>query len=168
MERVLEGRTALVTGSTSGIGLGIAMFYAKAGAKVMLNGFGKPEDIARVRAEVGAAMGIAEAPYSAADLSKAEGCRQMVAEAQAALGSVDILVNNAGIQFVAPIDEFPEDKWDLIIAINMSSNYHAIKAALPGMKARAGVGSSTSPRRMAWSPRPTSRPMSPPSTAWSG
>jgi 3-hydroxybutyrate dehydrogenase len=136
MERVLEGRTALVTGSTSGIGLGIAMFYAKAGAKVMLNGFGKPEDIARVRAEVGAAMGIAEAPYSAADLSKAEGCRQMVAEAQAALGSVDILVNNAGIQFVAPIDEFPEDKWDLIIAINMSSNYHAIKAALPGMKAK--------------------------------
>ena len=136
MERVLAGRTALVTGSTSGIGLGIALFYAQAGARVMLNGFGKPEEIAKARAEVGAAMGGGEAPYSAADLSKPEQVRQMVKDAEAALGQVDILVNNAGIQFVAPIDEFPEDKFDAIIAINFTSNYHAIKAALPGMKAR--------------------------------
>src|SRR5690349_13780893 len=116
MDKILTGRTALVTGSTSGIGLGIARLYAEAGAKVMLNGFGKPEEIASARAEVGAAMGVAEAPYTAADLSKAEGVRQMIAEAEAALGSVDILVNNAGIQFVAPIDEFPDAKFEAIMA----------------------------------------------------
>jgi 3-hydroxybutyrate dehydrogenase len=136
MERVLEGRTALVTGSTSGIGHGIALLYAQAGAKVMLNGFGKPEEIARARAEVGAAMGVAEAPYSDADLSKPEAVRGMVRAAEAALGSLDILVNNAGIQYVAPVEEFPEAKFDAIIAINFASNFHAIKAALPGMKAR--------------------------------
>lgn len=137
MERILEGRTALVTGSTSGIGHGIALLYAQAGAKVMLNGFGRPEEIARARAEVGAAMGGGgEAPYSDADLSKPEAVRGMVAAAQEALGSLDILVNNAGIQHVAPVDEFPEEKFDAIIAINFASNFHAIKAALPGMKAR--------------------------------
>ena len=135
-ERILEGRTALVTGSTSGIGLGIALMYAQAGAKVMLNGFGRPEDIARARREVGDAMGVAEAPYSDADLSRAEAVRGMVRAAEEALGSVDILVNNAGIQHVAPVDEFPDDKWDAIIAINFTSNFHAIKAVLPGMKAR--------------------------------
>ncbi|MDO9712012.1 3-hydroxybutyrate dehydrogenase [Paracraurococcus lichenis] len=136
MEKILTGRTALVTGSTSGIGLGIAQLYAEAGAKVMLNGFGKPEEIARARAEVGAAMGVAEAPYSAADLSKPAAVRQMVQEAQETLGTLDILVNNAGIQFVAPIDEFPDDKFEAIMAINFSSNWYAIKAALPGMKQR--------------------------------
>jgi 3-hydroxybutyrate dehydrogenase len=136
MEQVLAGRTALVTGSTSGIGLGIAKIYAEAGARVMLNGFGKPEEIARARAEIGALQGGGDAPYSAADLSKPEAVRQMVREAEAALGQVDILVNNAGIQFVAPVDEFPDDRFDAIIAINFASNFHAIKAALPGMKAR--------------------------------
>jgi 3-hydroxybutyrate dehydrogenase len=136
MERTLEGRTALVTGSTSGIGLGIALLYAQAGAKVMLNGLGRPDDIARARREVGAAMGVEEAPFSDADLSRGEAVAGMVRAAEAALGSVDILVNNAGIQHVAPIDEFPEAKWDAIIAINFSSNFHAIKAALPGMKRR--------------------------------
>ncbi|MFC7475974.1 3-hydroxybutyrate dehydrogenase [Dankookia sp. GCM10030260] len=136
MDKTLTGRTALVTGSTSGIGLGIAQLFAEAGAKVMLNGFGKPEEIARARAEVGAAMGVAEAPYSAADLSKADAVKQMIAEAEAALGSVDILVNNAGIQFVAPIDEFPDARFEAIMAINFASNWYAIKAALPGMKAR--------------------------------
>ncbi len=136
MEQTLQGRAALITGSTSGIGLGIALLLARAGARVMLNGFGRPEEIARARAEVGAAMGGGEAPYSAADMSKPEAVRQMVAEADAALGRVDILVNNAGIQHVSPIEDFPEEKWDLILAINLSSNYHAIKAALPGMKAR--------------------------------
>ena len=136
MERVLEGRTALVTGSTSGIGLGIARLYAQAGARVMLNGFGRPEEIAAARAEIGALMGGGEAPYSAADLSKPDQVRQMVDAAAAALGTVDILVNNAGIQHVAPVEEFPEDRFDAIIAINFTSNFHAIKAALPGMKAR--------------------------------
>ena len=136
MERVLEGRTALVTGSTSGIGLGIARLYAGAGARVMLNGFGRPEEIAAARAEIGALMGGGEAPYSAADLSKPGEVRQMVEAAAAALGAVDILVNNAGIQHVAPVEEFPEDRFDAIIAINFTSNFHAIKAALPGMKAR--------------------------------
>ena len=136
MEKTLSGRTALVTGSTSGIGLGIAQLLAEAGAKVMLNGFGKPEEIAKARQEVGVAMGVAEAPYSGADLSKPEQVRQMIKDAEAALGSLDILVNNAGIQFVAPIEEFPDDKFDAIMAINFASNFHAIKAALPGMKAR--------------------------------
>ena len=136
MEKILSGRTALVTGSTSGIGLGIALLYAQAGAKVMLNGFGKPEEIARARAEVGAAMGVAEAPYSAADLSKTEAVYEMVKAAQDTLGSLDILVNNAGIQFVAPIDEFPDARFEAIMAINFASNWYAIKAALPGMKAR--------------------------------
>jgi 3-hydroxybutyrate dehydrogenase len=136
MEQTLAGRTALVTGSTSGIGLGIARIFAEAGAKVMLNGFGKPAEIAQARAEIGTLMGVAEAPYSAADLSKPAAVKQMVAEAEAALGSVDILVNNAGIQFVAPIEEFPDDKFEAIIAINFTSNFYAIKAALPGMRAR--------------------------------
>ena len=136
MERILTGRSALVTGSTSGIGLGIALLLAESGARVMLNGMGKAEDIAAARAKVGAAMGGGDAPYSAADLSKPAGVRAMVAEAEAALGGVDILVNNAGIQFVSPVEDFPEEKWDAIIAINMSSNFHAIRAALPGMRAR--------------------------------
>ena len=135
MERTLTGRTALVTGSTSGIGLGIARMFAEAGAKVMLNGLGRPEDIAAARREVGAARG-GEAPYSAHALSKPEAVRAMVAAAEKALGQVDILVNNAGIQFTAPVEDFPDEKWDQILAINLSSNFHAIKAVLPGMKAR--------------------------------
>ena len=129
MERMLAGRSALVTGSTSGIGLGIALLLAESGAKVMLNGMGKAEDIAAARTKVGAAMGGGDAPYSAADLSKPAGVRAMVAEAEAALGGVDILVNNAGIQFVSPVEDFPEEKWDAIIAINMSSNFHEIGRA---------------------------------------
>ena len=136
MDRTLEGRTALITGSTSGIGLGMALIMAEAGAKVMLNGFGKPEEIAAARAKVGAAMGGGDAPYSAADMSKPEEVRAMVADAEKALGAVDILVNNAGIQHVSPVEDFPEGKWDAILAINLSSNFHAIKAALPGMRAR--------------------------------
>jgi 3-hydroxybutyrate dehydrogenase len=136
MARLLDGRVALVTGSTSGIGLAIALRYAAEGAKVMLNGFGKPEEIAKVRADVGAAMGIAEAPYSPADMAKPEEIRAMVAACQAELGGCDILVNNAGIQFVSPVEDFPEDRFDRIIAINLVSNFHAIKAALPAMKAK--------------------------------
>ncbi|WP_198371843.1 3-hydroxybutyrate dehydrogenase [Roseomonas rosulenta] len=136
MDRTLEGRTALITGSTSGIGHGIALLLAEAGAKVMLNGFGKPEEIAAARASVGAAMGGGDAPYSAADMSKPDEIRAMVADCEATLGAVDILVDNAGIQHVSPVEDFPEAKWDAIIAINLSSNFHAIKAALPGMRKR--------------------------------
>jgi 3-hydroxybutyrate dehydrogenase len=136
MERILDGQAALITGSTSGIGLGIARLFAGAGAKVMLNGFGKPEEIAAARAEIGALMGVAEAPYSAADMSKPAEVRAMVAAAEAGFGKLDILVNNAGIQFVSPVQDFPDEKWDAILAINLSSNFHAIKAALPGMLAR--------------------------------
>jgi len=136
MDRTLEGRTALITGSTSGIGHGIAMLFAEAGAKVMLNGFGKPEEIAAARASVGAAMGGGDAPYSGADMSKPDEIRAMVAACEATLGAVDILVDNAGIQHVSAIEDFPDAKWDAIIAINLSSNFHAIKAALPGMRRR--------------------------------
>jgi 3-hydroxybutyrate dehydrogenase len=136
MAKPLEGRVALVTGSTSGIGLAIALRYAREGARVMLNGFGKPEDIARARGEAGSAMGLREAPYSGADMSKPAEIRAMVEACRAELGGCDILVNNAGIQHVSPVEDFPEEQWDRIVAINLSSNFHAIKAALPGMKAK--------------------------------
>jgi 3-hydroxybutyrate dehydrogenase len=136
MQRILDGQAALITGSTSGIGLGIARLYAEAGARVMLNGFGRPEEIAAARAEIGALMGVAEAPYSAADMSKPAEVRAMVAAAEAAFGRLDILVNNAGIQFVSPVQDFPEERWDAILAINLSSNFHAISSALPGMLSR--------------------------------
>jgi 3-hydroxybutyrate dehydrogenase len=136
MARLLEGHIALITGSTSGIGLAIARRYAREGAKVMLNGFGKPDDIARVRAEIGAEMGMAEAPYSPADMSKPPEIRAMVASCVASLGACDILVNNAGVQHVSPVEDFPDEQWERVIAINLVSNFHAIKAALPAMKAK--------------------------------
>ncbi len=130
---MLKGRTALVTGSTSGIGLGIARALAAQGANVALNGFGDAAAIEALQKDISSAHGV-RTFYHPADMSKPAEIRDMVAQAQAKLGSVDILVNNAGIQFVAPVDEFPEERWDAIIAINLSSNFHAIKAALPGMK----------------------------------
>jgi 3-hydroxybutyrate dehydrogenase len=130
MDQPLSGKAAVITGSTSGIGLAIAQAFVAAGARVMLNGFGKPDEIAAARAACG------DAPYHAADMSKPAEIRDMVSATQAAFGALDILVNNAGIQFVSPVQDFPDEKWDAIIAINMSSNFHAIKAALPGMMAR--------------------------------
>lgn len=136
MDQTLAGRTALITGSTSGIGLGIAKALAAAGARVMLNGFGRPEEIEAAKREVAQAGGGAEVPYSGADLSKPAAIREMCQQAEQALGRVDILVNNAGIQFTSPVEDFPDDKWDAIIALNLSANFHTIKALLPGMKTR--------------------------------
>ena len=132
---MLKGKVAIVTGSTSGIGLGIAEAFAGAGASIVLNGFGDAAEIEATRSGVASRHGV-KVTYSGADMSKPAAISGMVADAIRDHGKVDILVNNAGIQFVAPIDEFPEAKWDAILAINLSSNFHAIKAALPGMRAR--------------------------------
>ena len=134
----LGGRTAIVTGSTSGIGLEIARSLARAGARVTLNGFGDPAEIERTRAGMAAASGV-EVRYSGADMARGEEVVQMVREAEAASGAVDILVNNAGIQHVAAIESFPPAKWEAILAINLSSAFYAIHAALPGMR-RRGYG----------------------------
>ena len=132
---MLKGKVALVTGSTSGIGLAIARAYAKEGADVMINGFGDAAAIEAERAKIEADFGV-KALYSGADMSKGDEIAAMVAEAEEKLGAVDILVNNAGIQFVAPIEEFPPAKWEQITAINLSAAFYAIRAAMPGMKAR--------------------------------
>ena len=132
---MIKGKNAIVTGSTSGIGLGIARALASAGANVMLNGFGDAGEIERLRAALAAELKV-KVGYHGADLSKPEQIRDMVAAATRELGSVDILVNNAGIQHTAPVEDFDDGRWDAVIAINMSSNFHAIKAALPQMKKR--------------------------------
>jgi len=132
---MLQGKTAIVTGSTSGIGLGIARALAGAGANLMLNGFGDPEQIEALRSGLAREFGVKVA-YSGADISKPEQIRAMVGAALDELGSADILVNNAGIQFTAPVESFPPERWDAVLAINLSSVFHAIQAALPKMKAR--------------------------------
>lgn len=129
----LSGKNAVVTGSTSGIGLAYARAFAAAGANVVINGFGSPEDIEKERAKIETDFG-AKAVYSPADMTKPAEIAGMIALGDKSFGSVDILVNNAGIQFVSPIEEFPPEKWDQIIAINLSSAFHAIRAAVPGMK----------------------------------
>jgi 3-hydroxybutyrate dehydrogenase len=132
---MLKGKTALVTGSTSGIGLAIARAMAKEGANLMINGFGDKAAIEQERAGLEKEFGI-KVRYSAADMSKPAEIAAMVAEAEKAFGSLDVLVNNAGIQHVANIEDFPIDRWDAIIAINLSSSFHTIRAAMPGMKKR--------------------------------
>ncbi len=131
----LKGKTALITGSTSGIGLGYARALAAEGANVMINGFG---DQAEIDANVADLIKVnnAGALYSGADMTKPDEIRAMVADCTAKLGAPDILINNAGIQHVASVDEFPDDKWDAILAIILSSAFHTTKAALPGMKAK--------------------------------
>jgi 3-hydroxybutyrate dehydrogenase len=131
----LTSKTAVVTGSTSGIGLAIARALAKEGANVVINGFGDSGDIEKTRAGIESEYGV-KAIYSPADMSKPHEIEEMIRLAERTFGSVDILVNNAGIQFVSPVENFPVEKWDQIIAINLSSAFHAIRAAVPGMKAR--------------------------------
>ena len=128
---ILKGKTALVTGSTSGIGLGIAASLARQGANIVLNGFG---DVEGPKAAI-AALG-AQVAYHGADMSKPAEIEAMMAFAAATFGGVDVLVNNAGIQHVADVEDFPVERWDAIIAINLSSAFHASRLALPGMKAR--------------------------------
>lgn len=132
---MLQGKTAIVTGSTSGIGRGIATALAAAGCAVMLNGFGDPGQIEELRAELARRYGVGAA-YSPADMSKPAQIRDLVSDTARRFGGVDILVNNAGIQHVARVVDFPEDRWDAVIAINMSAAFHAAKAALPHMLAK--------------------------------
>lgn len=131
----LAKRNAVVTGSTSGIGLACARALAKEGANVVVNGFGAAADIEKERAAIESEFGVT-AIYDPADMTKPEEIAALIANAEAKLGSVDILVNNAGIQYVSPIEEFPIEKWNQIIAIDLSSAFHTIRAATPGMKAR--------------------------------
>ncbi len=135
---MLAGKAAIVTGSTSGIGLGIATALAQQKVNVMLNGFGDQAAIEKLRKGLADEHGV-KTTYSPADMSKPAEIRAMIETAQREFGAVDILVNNAGIQHVAPIEDFPDDRWDAIIAINLSASFHAIKAAVPGMK-RRGFG----------------------------
>lgn len=136
--RSLQGKVAVVTGSTSGIGLGIARALAGAGASIVLNGFGEREEIAATVGSFASEFG-AKALYSPADMAKPESIADMVGLTLDTYGRLDILVNNAGIQFVAPIDQFPIAKWDAILAINLSSAFHATRLALPAMR-QAGDG----------------------------
>lgn len=131
----LRDKTALVTGSTSGIGLAIARALAAEGVNVMINGLGEDREIEKVRAAIAADYGV-QALYSDADMTEPAQIAAMIAETEHKLGAVDILVNCAGIQFVAPVDEFPIEKWDAIIAINLSAAFHTIRGVIPGMRRR--------------------------------
>jgi 3-hydroxybutyrate dehydrogenase len=133
---MLKGKTALVTGSTSGIGLGIARAFGAEGANIILNGFGEAQEIEALRRSLEVEYGI-RALYDGADLSKPLEIETMMERAHAAFGSVDVLVNNAGIQYVAPVDEFPVDKWNAILAINLTSSFHTVRLALPAMRRKS-------------------------------
>ena len=132
---MLKGKTALVTGSTSGIGLGIAESFAAAGANVVLNDFGPAQEIEALRAKLANQHGV-KVLYDAADMSQQAAIEAMMQRALQEFGSIDILVNNAGIQHVAPVDEFPVDKWNAILAINLTAAFHTVRLAVPAMKAR--------------------------------
>ena len=132
---MLKGKTGLVTGSTSGIGLAIARALAAQGANITINGFGEAAAIEKERLGIEKEFGV-RAFYSPADMTKPAEIADMVHATERTFGSLDVLVNNAGIQYVAPVEEFPIEKWDQIIAINLSSAFHAIRAAVPGMKSR--------------------------------
>ena len=130
--QTLAGKLSLVTGSTSGIGLGIARALATAGSDIVLNGFGKPDDVAQEQAKIAADFKV-RVSYSSADMSKPQAIREMIENTLQSFGRLDILVNNAGIQHVAPLQDFPPEKWDAILAINLSSTFHTTRLALPTM-----------------------------------
>jgi 3-hydroxybutyrate dehydrogenase len=132
---MLKGRSALVTGSTSGIGLGIARALAREGSAIMLNGFGAKAEIENLRASLGSDFGV-KALYNDADVSDARACADLVKDIETRFGGLDVLVNNAGIQHAAPVEDFPPERWDAILAVNLSSAFHTIRTALPGMKRR--------------------------------
>jgi 3-hydroxybutyrate dehydrogenase len=131
--RPLTGKVSLVTGSTSGIGLGIARALAEAGAAVVLNGLGVPAEIAKTRDRMEADFGV-KVSYSAADMTDEDAIAEMIASTIAGHGRLDVLVNNAGIQYVAPLEQFPVEKWDAILSINLSSAFHTTRLALPAMR----------------------------------
>lgn len=135
MEKTLAGKSAVVTGSTSGIGLGLARRLAADGANIMLNGFGDMGEIEQIRRSVESDFGV-RVQYSRADMTDGDAVTDMVRQTEKAFGAVDILVNNAGIQHVAPVEQFPPKKWEAVIAINLSSSFYTIRAALPGMRER--------------------------------
>ena len=130
--QTLAGKLSLVTGSTSGIGLGIARALAAAGSDIVLNGFGKPDDVAQAQAKIAADFKV-RVSYSSADMSKPQAIREMIENTLQSSGRLDILVNNAGIQHVAALQDFPPEKWDAILAINLSSAFHTTRLALPSM-----------------------------------
>jgi 3-hydroxybutyrate dehydrogenase len=132
---ILKGKTAVITGSTSGIGLACARAFAGAGANIVLNGMGAPADVENERSAIESDFGV-KTIYSPADMAKPIEIAELIALGAATFDSVDVLINNAGIQHVSPIEEFPPEKWDAIIAINLSAAFHAIRAAVPGMKKR--------------------------------
>jgi len=135
MVRKFEGKVALVTGSTSGIGLGIARALAASGAYILVNGFGDKAQIEKIRSEIEKEFAV-KARYSPADMTKPAEIADMIRATEKEFGALDVLVNNAGIQYVANIEDFPVEKWDAIIAINLSSSFHTIRAAVTGMKKR--------------------------------
>ena len=130
--QALEGKVSLVTGSTSGIGLGIARALAAAGSEIVLNGFGKPEEVADLQAKIASDFNV-RVSYSPADMSKPEAIREMIEATLQSSGRIDVLVNNAGIQHVAPLQDFPIEKWDAILSINLSSAFHTTRLVLPSM-----------------------------------
>lgn len=132
---ILTSKTAVVTGSTSGIGLACARAFAKEGANIVLNGFGKPEDIEAARSGIESEFGV-KAAYSPADLTKPGEIEGLIRLAEETYGAVDVLVNNAGVQHVAPIEDFPPEKWEQIVSLNLSSAFYTMRAAIPGMKRR--------------------------------
>ena len=132
--KALAGRVSVVTGSTSGIGLGIVRALAAAGSAVVINGFGKPEAVAEAQAQIRSDFDV-KVSYSSADMSQSASIQEMIDQTVATFGRLDILVNNAGIQYVAPLQDFPPEKWDAILAINLSSAFHTSRLALPSMLA---------------------------------
>jgi 3-hydroxybutyrate dehydrogenase len=135
---MLKGRIAVVTGSTRGIGLAIARALAAAGCNIMMNGFGDPAEIEQLRSGMEKDFGV-KALFNGADVARGEQCADLIKDTQSRFGKLDILVNNAGIQHVSPIESFPVDRWDAVIAINLSAAFHTIRAALPGLRS-AGWG----------------------------